>query len=103
MVGGAPPDDQGVEDNDSEQEPEQPKPQKMTAMQKKYLGMILKADQDNDNDTGVVVKVNKKTVHVRWTEVFDDDQEDPYLQTDFPISEIKQYEKEYGVTKGSAM
>jgi hypothetical protein len=95
MVGGAPPDD----DQEVEQRPEQPKPKKMTAMQKKYIGMVLKADQENDNDTGAVVKVNKKTVHVRWQEAFDDNQDDPYLQTNFPISEIKQYEREYGISK----
>ena len=74
---------------------------KLTALERRYLGMIVEADPDNDSDVGTVIKVNKKSVWIRWKEPFDtaDDGTPNFIQRNKPMAEIKQYEKDYGLAK----
>ena len=59
--------------------------------------MVVESAEDEGSDRGVVVKVNKKTVWVRWKEVFDEEQADKFLQKDFPLADLKAYAKEAGI------
>ena len=74
---------------------------KLTALERRYLGMIVEADPDNDSDAGTVIKVNKKSVWIRWKEPFDtaDDGTPNFIQRNKPMAEIKQYERDYGLAK----
>ena len=53
--------------------PKQAQGPKLSAHERKYLGLVLETDQDG-GDEGEVVKVNKKTVWVKWSKPVDHDE-----------------------------